>query len=187
MTTIVFLLEEDSAKALLEKLLPRVLDASQYDFKFIVFEGKSDLDKRIEQKLRVWLLPAARFVILRDKDSADCKKVKEDLLGKAVKARGDASQTLVRIACHEIEAWYLGDLAAVSAAFELPNLAKLAGKSKYRNPDGLANAKQELKRLTKDAYQEISGSRALGSLLDFSSNASHSFNVFIAGLRRLAS
>ena len=45
--------------------------------------------------------------------------------------------TLIRIACHELEAWYLGDLAAVEQGLELKKLGKLQNQRKYRNPDNI--------------------------------------------------
>ncbi len=46
MKTLVFFLEEPSARAMLQSFLPRVLPAG-YQALYIVFEGKSDLEKRL--------------------------------------------------------------------------------------------------------------------------------------------
>ena len=40
---LVFLLEEQSAKAMLKGLLPHLLPSNDVDFRYIVFEGKHDL------------------------------------------------------------------------------------------------------------------------------------------------
>jgi len=53
MSTMVFLLEEPSAKAMLEGLLPRFLP-SNWDVRYIVFDGKQDLEKQLPKKLKSW-------------------------------------------------------------------------------------------------------------------------------------
>ncbi|MEI6603610.1 MAG: DUF4276 family protein [Clostridia bacterium] len=182
MTTMVFLLEEPSAQAMLESFLPRILPEG-YEAKFVVFEGKSDLEKRLVLRLREWQKPDCQFIILRDQDSAVCKDVKAFLRQKC--NEGQHPETLIRIACHELESWYLGDLLAVEAGLEITGLARLQNKAKYRNPDLIANSAEELKKITKCRYQKISGSREIGKHLEVDRNLSHSFTVFTEGLFRL--
>ncbi|MBW9336824.1 DUF4276 family protein [Herbaspirillum sp. RU 5E] len=181
---IVFLLEEPSAKAMLETLLPRILDP-QLHHRLIPFEGKQDLEKQLERKLRGYLNPAARFLIMRDQDShADCKALKKTLLAKCAAAgKGDVS--LVRIACRELESFYLADLEAVESAFCLAGLRKFQGTAKYRDPDRLGSPSKELHELTGGKYQKVGGSRALGSHLDLENTRSNSFSNLIQGIRRL--
>jgi uncharacterized beta-barrel protein YwiB (DUF1934 family) len=57
-------------------------------------------------------------------------------------------------------------------------------KEKYRDPDRISNAKQELKKIAPN-YQQISGSRAIAQHLNLKNNKSHSFNVFIQGLQKV--
>lgn len=98
---LVFLLEEESAKALLETLLPRLLDPSIQP-RLIPFEGKQDLEKRMVGKLRGYLNPQARFIVMRDQDSTpDCHTIKTRLLAKCAEASHE-SVTLVRIACRAL-------------------------------------------------------------------------------------
>ena len=78
MKQLVFLLEEESMKALLDILLPQILPP-EIEFRCIHHEGKSDLEKSIPIKLRAWQAPAL-FVIVRDKDRADCREVKKHLI-----------------------------------------------------------------------------------------------------------
>jgi hypothetical protein len=72
---LIFLLEEPSAKEMLKGLLPRLISPGIF-CRYIVFEGKSDLEKSIERKLRSWTNPHARFIILRYQDSGDCEMIK---------------------------------------------------------------------------------------------------------------
>ena len=46
------------------------------------------------------------------------------------------------------------DLAAVAAAFKAPSIIRLQRKAKYRNPDILTNAAQELKKIV-PGYQKL--------------------------------
>ena len=100
------------------------------------------------------------FTVIRDKDSAACAAVKQKLVN-ICRAAGKP-QTLVRVACHELESWYLADLTAVERGLEISGLRRLQGKVKYRAPDYLANPARELERLTGNAYRKVSGSRAIG-------------------------
>ncbi len=184
MSELVFLLEEPSAQAMLEGVLPRLL-TPEVTVRFIVFEGKQDLDKQLSRRLRGYRIPGARFVILRDKDASDCHTLKRKLQEKCVEAA--RSGVLIRIACHELESWYLADLAAVASAFEMNGLTSHQRRAKYRSPDDLANAAEELEKLTQGRYQKISGSRAIGPHLDLHNTRSRSFSVFVSGIRRLVS
>ena len=65
-------------------------------------------------------------------------------------------------------------------------LARMQGKRKFREPDRLANAAQELGRITDRRYMKVAGSRAIGPQLSLTQNRSHSFGVFISGVARLA-
>jgi len=180
--TLVLFLEEPSAKAMLEGLLPRVLPAN-VEPRFIVFEGKQDLEKQIERRLSHWQTPNSLFVVLRDQDAGDCREIKRRLTAKCVSAGRDSA--LVRIACRELESWYLGDLAAVEEAFGQRGLARLALKAKYRQPDLLGSPSAELETLTRGQYQKVDGSRKLGPLLNLEANLSRSFQVFLKGIIRL--
>lgn len=95
MPTIVFCLEEPSAWAMLESVLPRLLPESVVVRK-IIFEGKSDLDKRLIKRVKGWQAPDTRFLVLRDQDSADCKVVKSQLSDKLAEA--GSPDSVVRIA-----------------------------------------------------------------------------------------
>lgn len=183
MRTLVAFLEEPSAAWMLKSVLPSILP-SDCVLKCIHFEGKQDLEKNLERKLRGWRTPDSSFLVLRDRDSDDCRAVKHRLVELC--RRAGKPEALVRIACGELESFYLGDPDAVSAALDckLPS----GKQSKLRDPDSLNNAADELKRLTGKAYQKISGSRAIAPLLKTDgSNKSHSFNVLLTGVKQLLS
>ncbi|AYQ56287.1 hypothetical protein MS2017_0548 [Bathymodiolus thermophilus thioautotrophic gill symbiont] len=175
--------EERSAKKMLEIVLPKILP-DNFSFLVISFEGKSDLDKQIEKKLKNYQRPDTVFLILRDQDAAVCTNVKQQLLNK-VRNSGKAKVSLVRIACHELENFYLGDLSAIEQAFN-KTLASSQASKKFRDVDKLTNAKQILKRITNKKYQPISGSKAITPYLKLNnSNTSVSFNMLLLGIKDL--
>ncbi len=182
MSELVFFLEEQSAAEMLKGLLPRLMPQDR-TVRYIVFEGKRDLESQIVARLQNYCTPKARFVILRDQDSSNCRDVKKGLVAKCRQAK--RVNVLVRIACHELESWYLADLAAVEKALHIPGIAKKQEKKKYRHPDSLANAAEELAKLTGHRYQKVSGSRAIGHCLSPDNSRSPSFRVFVGGIKKI--
>lgn len=184
MKEIVFLLEEESAKAMLESLLPRILHPSITP-RLIAFDGKQDLEKQVARRIRFYRNSNARFLVLRDQDSfTDCKRLKA-ALQQIVETSGKSSQSMVRIACHELETFYIGDLRAVEQALNIPSLAMRQQVAKFRAPDRLANPSEELKKLTSSRYQKVSGSRAIGGKLDLDNKRSISFSHLIDGIQKM--
>ncbi|MCP4158849.1 MAG: DUF4276 family protein [Deltaproteobacteria bacterium] len=184
MKNIVCLLEEPSAKEMLEAILPQIID-NEISIHYVVFEGKNDLEKKIIKRIRHWQKPDSYFLIMRDKDSGDCIDIKSKLKDKVLET-GKSEQSIIRIACHELESFYLGDLKAVELGLNIPRLSKIQSKKQYRSPDNLANPAQELIRLSKNNYQKIAGSRSIAPHLKIDgSNKSHSFNVLISGIKTL--
>ncbi|MFZ5756782.1 MAG: DUF4276 family protein [Pseudomonadota bacterium] len=184
MKELVFLLEERSAKSLLESLLPRILRPGT-GFRCIPFEGKQDLERQLVRKIRVYQNPHARFIVLRDQDiEPDCQRMKQRLLDLC-RDSGKADHCLVRVACRELETFYLADLAAVEGALGLTGLARLQQTRKFRAPDALQNPALELKTLTVKRYEKVAGSRAIGEQLALDNGRSPSFRNLIAGIRRM--
>ena len=185
MRELVFLLEERSAQALLESLLPRLLPP-ELPYRLIPFEGKQDLEKQLTRRIRGYLNDEARFVVLRDQDSApDCKVVKRRLLALCA-ASGRGHDCLVRIACRELETIYLAYLQAVEQALSTRGLAKQQGSRKFRAPDQLESPSRELRVLTKQNYEKVAGSRAIGQYLDLANERSATFRHLVGGIRRMA-
>jgi len=182
MPTLVFFLEEPSAQDALEGILPRILPDS-ISVQYLVFEGKQDLERRMGKRMRAWLKPDTRFVVLRDQDSGDCRKIKSNLAQLCRDA--GKPDTLIRIACRELESWFVGDLAAVSRAFELPKLSEQQRKAIYRDPDVLANPVAELRKYI-PTYQKRDGARRIGEHLNVDNNCSRSYAAFVSAVQRLA-
>lgn len=182
MMTLVFFLEEPSAEEMFKGMLPKILP-DHIETRFIVFEGKQDLEKQLGQRMKLWRAPNSQFFVMRDQDSGDCHVIKKNLLEKCKTAY--KPEAIVRIACHELESFYIGDLKAVEKGLGIDGLSKLQNKKKFRNPDDLFNPAQELMNLTKNCYQKVSGSRSIGRYLDLENNLSHSFNVLVKAIKRV--
>ncbi len=182
MRTIVFFLEEPSAKEMLIGFLPKIL-SPEINTRYIIFRGKQDLEKNLVKRLRGWQQPESVFVVMRDQDASDCVAVKEKLL--ALCQQCNKTNVLVRVACHELESFYLGDLQAVERGLKLSGVARRQENSKFRTPDALIKPSQELIKLTGKRYQKISGSRSIAPHLDPNNNKSKSFNVLVTGIKRL--
>lgn len=176
---LVFLLEEKSMKYFLDGILPKILP-EKVDFLTIPHEGKSDLKRSLRAKLQGWTEPNVKFVVVQDQDSNDCKRLKQELMDLCAETD---REVLIRIACHELEAWYFGDLNAVSLAYG-KNLADLKVKKKYRIPDEIVNPKEELQRYLPE-HQQIEGARRIAPYIDIANNSSTSFQIFISGIKRL--
>lgn len=188
MTKVIFLLEESSMEHLLRGLLPRLLPdtVEGQDWQLIPHSGKSDLERSIPRKLKAWREPGVHFCIIRDQDSGDCRAIKANLVKLATDA-GKSSQTRVRIACRELEAWYFGDTEALADAYQTPALRKISGQKAYRQADKIVSPSRELERLVPE-FGKTDAARRMGTRLRLEPNVntSRSFQVTLAGIRKLA-
>lgn len=185
MSEIVFALEERSAKEMLEGLIPR-LGIEAPPIRYIVFDGKQDLERNLKRRIQGYLNPAARFIVIRDQDShPDCRILKQNLA--QICASAGRPESIIRIMCRELETIYLADLRAVAAALEITGIESRQNEAKFRSPDRLTSPSHELTRLTGGLYQKIQGSRLIGQHLDISNSRSSTFEALILGIRRVCS
>jgi hypothetical protein len=155
------LVEERSAEEALQLNLPKILPG--VSFQLHCHQGKNDLLNKLEGRLKgyqKWLPDDYRIVILLDRDDQDCLELKGRLEEMAERAglftkshpnRDGAFQVLNRLAVEELEAWFLGDLAAIQKAY--PRV-RLTGNriSKYRRPDSISGGTWEaMERLLQKA------------------------------------
>ena len=178
---LVVLTEERSMAQLLKTVLPKVLP-KDINVLTIPHNGKSDLQKSIPIKLKGWNYPEDIFLIVQDQDSNDCKQLKNEL---AEIAKPFNKKFLIRIACHELEAWYWGDLSAVSIAYN-KDVKHFSNKSSYRIPDQVINPKSEFMKLFPE-HQQIMGAELISEHMDIERNTSESFQALVSGVRKLAS
>lgn len=197
-----FLLEEPSAEAVLRNLLPRMLPPN-VEFELRNFQGKTNLLAQLPNRLkgyRNWLPADWRVVTLLDEDREDCLELKQQLEAAARQAglttktgaRVNAGfQVLNRIAVEEIEAWFFGDIAALTKAYpRVPT--SLGQKEKYRDPDAIVGGTWETLEKVLQNYgyytaglPKIETARNISHHMDPSRNRSRSFQVFRDGLQSL--
>ncbi len=130
------------------------------------------------QKMKSWNYGNPHFIILRDNDGGDCSVLRQKLCDIANQF---PKPFHVRIVCQELESWLLGDLEAIRRAY--PN-ATVREKAKFRKPDKLTNALQELGRLI-NVHAKIDRAKNISQWFDFTKNKSESFHVFINTLEQL--
>lgn len=190
-----FLLEEPSAEAALDILLPNILgDGST--FKLHSFNGKQNLLRKLPERLRGysrWLPENYRIVVLVDADQQDCTDLKRrlerhaaeaGLRSRSVRTVNGTFQIVNRIAIEELESWYFGDADALIAAY--PRLPRnFNSKEKFRDPDGIKGGTWEAleKLLQEYGYQrgglaKINTARTITSHMNVHKNTSRSFQAF---------
>jgi hypothetical protein len=186
-----FLLEEKSMMALLNVILPKIMPEKWILEKNVFLrphQGKSDLMESIPKKMRAYSHSSYKvgLVILHDKDSNDCIQLKHEILSLTQEI-SDCPPCLVRIVCTELESWYLADFEALQNAYpKISAIGKNRNKSKFRNPDTITNAAEELQKLVPE-YQKIRGSETIAPYLNVqvsNDTRSKSFYHFVTGLQR---
>jgi hypothetical protein len=178
---LVFFLEGPSEQDFLEGLLPKILPDRVRVF-YQIFQGKQDLDRQLIRRMKGWLHPDTGFVVIRDQDSGDCFAIKAQL--RALCAAAGKPNAVVRIACRELESFFVGDWPAVAIAYDKPSLAALGGKKKYRTPDLLGSPSHEIKVHVPE-FQKRAGARRISPHLGLTANRSKSFNALVAAVERL--
>lgn len=197
------LLEELSAEAALGELLPRLLPAGS-SWALHPFQGKHDLLSKLPDRLRAyargWLPDDHRIVVLVDADQDDCRVLKRRLEEAAAlvglttrSATGPDGRFVVlnRIAVEELEAWFLGDVEALIAAY--PGVPRnLAHRRGFRDPDAVPGGTWEaLERVLQNAgyfrsgLRKIEAAGRIAEQMEPSRNRSHSFRCFAEGLASL--
>jgi hypothetical protein len=194
-----FLVEEDSAEAALQNLLPRIL-GNVVSFTVHPHQGKPDLLKKLPSRLRAykhWLPDDWHVVVLMDTDDDDCLELKAQLEQIAGDARlvtksavppGQQFQVLNRLAIEELEAWFFGDVEALTASY--PRVSPTLGqRARYRDPDAITGGTWEaLERLLQrlnyfpEGLPKITAAREVSGHMDPVRNRSRSFQVFREGL-----
>ncbi|GHT11510.1 hypothetical protein FACS1894170_05190 [Planctomycetales bacterium] len=180
---ILFLLEEFSAEEMLKGFIQRCFPSLQGRCQYRQFRGKDNLLKRLPHVVQDYANQCSTIIILCDQDNDDCMQLKNKMIGLCRKA-GFQSKCIVRILCHELESWYLAQLDVVANRFGVTELAKR--QDHYMNPDSIKDPCKELKRMTKENYQKVKGSRIMGQFINPDVTRSTSFKHFVAVLKRIA-
>lgn len=197
-----FLVEDATTEALLNGVLPCICEG-KITFQVYSFNGKPDLLRKLSSRLNgyaSWLPADYRIVIVLDRDDDDCLHLKatiEEMARRAsLRLTTDLSprdwQVLIRIAIEEIEAWLLGDMDAIRAAY--PRIPSSLGKrQKFRDPDNVKGGTWEAleQALQKAGYfssglRKIEFARAVAKHMNPISNQSRSFQCLFKALCEVA-
>lgn len=183
------LTEEPSMEYFLRGLLPRILPAD-YALDINCFirphSGKSDLQKSIPKKMRAYprFGYPIKVLIIHDQDSNNCVELKDALVDLTNLTIHDIP-CVVRIACKELENWYLGDFFSLERIYSEIDASKETRKAKFRNPDHVFGA-NEIEKLT-NRFSKTVTAREIGSIIDIAGNKSQSFQHFVSGISKLIS
>ena len=208
-----FLVEDSSGKMLLELLIPQIIGPfyKPHTWQIHAYKGigktPHNLKPATEARKRVLLDQLPRLlkgyaktpnidavVVVVDSDRKSCT----DFLGElnSVASESGSPKTMFRIAIEEIESWYLGDPAAIQAAYPRAKQAPLA---RYEQ-DSVCGTWELLADIAypggvKAVYKigwplpgnlKHEWAANIGAHMDIERNGSPSFKKFVSGLRRLA-
>lgn len=179
------LVEESSMKNFLYGILPKILPEG-YQLNGNCFirehEGKQDLKKSIPKKVKAYQhysIPV-KVIIIHDKDSSDCRVLKIGL--EELVNTNSNIPSLIRIACQELEAWYLGDMDAIENVYPQFKADRYRNWSIFRNPD-TCNASDELRKII-PTFQKGIASSEIAKYIDLNRNKSESFKHLISGIKK---
>ena len=188
-----FLVEEPSMEAFLKGALPRLLQ--DCTFQTHAFQGKHDLLRKLPFRLRGyghWLPCDQRIVVVVDRDSDECRALKQRLEEAAAAAglrtrsqTGDGCwQVVNRIVIEELEAWYFGDWEAVRGAYPMVS-PTIPNQARYRAPDAIRGGTWEaFERILqrhgyyKTGLPKVEAAKTVAGHIDPARNRSGSFRVF---------
>ena len=171
-------------------MLPRFL-SPDIRCEIVAFNGKHDLLSKLPGRLRGlrYTMPD-RVSGLVDRDSQDCKHLKEELeriaheagVTTLTVAAGGGWEIANRIVIEELEAWYFGDWDAVVAAYPRAPL-HVAQRSPYRKPDEIRGGTcerfaREMRSVFPGGLVKTQAAERIGGQIDPGRSKSPSFAAF---------
>lgn len=186
-----FFVQEPSAEAVIDTLVPRIITNVQVEYEVFVFQGKQDLLAKLPRRLASYQYRADdwRAFILVDRDNDDCIQLKQRLerfahqasLSTRSNAQG-GTQVVNRIIVEELEAWFFGDIEAIVAAYPAVDRS-LASQAAFRQPDAIRGGTAEhleriLKRDHPGGLEKIRAAQEISRHMLPDRNRSKSFQVF---------
>lgn len=207
-----FLVEDSSGTMLLDRLIPQIIGSfsNPHTWQIHAYKGigktPHNLKPATDARKRILLDQLPRLlkgyaktpgidavVVVVDSDRKSCTDFLSEL--KSVASESGVPDTMFRIAIEEIEAWYLGDPAAIQTAYPRAKQAPLA---KYEQdsvcgtwelladivyPGGVKAVHKFGWPLPGNLKHEWATN--IGGHMDMDRNVSPSFQKFVSGLRRL--
>jgi hypothetical protein len=184
MTVLHIFTEEPSLKNVFDIILPKILPEHVL-FRIYPHQGKQDLEKALTHTIpSISRIPGSRILITRDQDTADCKKVKSELID-IVK-----DNCYCEYSCKELESWFIGDLKAIENAFPRFRASQYENKAKYRNVDDIPKPSADLLKLipeysNRKFLPKLEISEKIAEHMNPEKNKSKSFSQTIIAIKRL--
>ncbi|MGL5826890.1 MAG: DUF4276 family protein [Nocardioides sp.] len=198
LTHLEVLVEEPSMERAARSLLPKIAPGPTVRVR--AFNGKPDLLSRLPGLMRGYRhWPDASgmgVVVIVDQDSDDCRALlhtmteatSESGLAAVSVSANTPGRVLNRLAVEELEAWWLGDPAAVRSAY--PGVK--GTEQAFRRPDDVRGGTWEaFERVLQKAghhrggLRKIAAAQDIAPLMDIEANTSPSFVKFRDGVRLL--
>ncbi len=210
------LVEDASGKIALTAILEKILGPSgqQHSYRIFAYKGIGSIPRNLrgttdpQKRILLDRLPSllrgygkslnscsAAVVVVVDLDDRDCLVFKKELLA-ILNQCNPRPRTLFRIAIEEVEAWLLGDHAAVEEAYPKANRQTLESYVQ----DSICGTWEKLadavypggsRKLKKHGWPDTGSAKcewakSIGPHMDPRQNQSKSFHVFRDGVRKLA-
>jgi hypothetical protein len=188
MITLHVFTEEVSSKNVFDVILPKIL-SENVSFRIYPHQGKQDLEKALRTSLpSISKLPGSKILITRDQDNANCRDVKDRI--QEIIGENCHCEYLIRIACKELEAWFLGDLEALKKAYPRFKPEQYQSKADFRNVDKITDPDKYLLRIIpefnyKESLPKLVISETIAPFLDLKKNNSSSFKNTISAIKKL--
>lgn len=164
---------------------------------FVEFEikhhrGKEDLITNLDKIVPTLSKPPQqkRIIVIIDQDKQGCKELKTRIVVKMQKCACDYK---VRIACYELESWFLGDMDAIAKCSPQFKPKSLQNKKKYRNIDSVEKPSNVIEKIVpqwkNDYASKPKFAEKMAKIISLEprnreqSNRSHSFHVFLETLK----
>ena len=186
---IVFLVEDYSMRKFLEGILPRL----GFDEQFVEIKhhrGKEDLISHLDRIIPSLSKRAQQIIVIIDRDKQDCVLLKNKIKEKMAWC---SCEYKIRIACYELEAWFLGDMEAIEKCSPRFKASSFQGKKKYRDVDNIEKPSSVIEKIVpdwKDKYTNkpqfaatIASFISLENQNVAKANRSYSFHIFLETLR----
>ncbi|RKZ58954.1 MAG: hypothetical protein DRR08_15045 [Candidatus Parabeggiatoa sp. nov. 2] len=186
---IIFLVEDYSMIKFLEGILPR-LGFEEHRFEIKHHRGKEDLISHLNNIIPTLSKRAQQIIVIIDRDKQDCVALKNKIQEKMAWC---SCEYKIRIACYELEAWFLGDMEAIAKCSPRFKASFFQGKKKYRDIDNIPKPSSVIEEIVPDwKKRHLSKPKFAEEIAHFVSletqnvekaNRSDSFHVLLETLR----
>lgn len=190
------LVEDASGEIFLNRIVPKIIDATTHTFNTVSYRGLSDLLNNLPRALKgygkSWQGYEFAVIVVCDLDRKCLKQFRQQLF-EILNTCQPQPATRFCIAVEEGEAWLLGDIAAIEKAY--PH-AKSAVLKTYKNDsicgtweklaDALYKGGAASLKLQNPGAEKCVWAEKITPYMNIDTNQSPSFQYFRDNLRRIA-